>query len=220
MANDPRYDLVWERLAELKDLVHQLLTQAPIGYSTVTEGNFDIMSDEGLRVFGSELIVGLLDVIGRVRIAGLGILEVQNLIDLFGSMIVRAGGSITIQDGALNAANVTIEENKITIGGASPIVIESVGGQARITVGGATLTAEGEFGAILELGSFRVIVNGVEASLSAPGVKVATRDGEVIVDGPARFTNLPTTPIGDAPGGSFLGAAFWDASNVLRKVIP
>lgn len=143
MSDEIRFDVIEESLRELRELVQQLATQAPIGYTQVTEGNFDIMSDEGLRVRGSALIVGLLDVIGRIIIRGLGLLTVEGLIELLGSMKVLGGGSITLDGGKIETGNIRIEDGKIYVG--DSIVIDSATNTIRV---GEDIVIDGGTGVI------------------------------------------------------------------------
>lgn len=143
MSDDIRYDLLETDLRELRDLVRQLATQAPVGYTQVTEGNFDIMSEEGLRVIGTALIAGVLDVLGKISVRGLGILEVLSLIDLLGSMRVRGGGDITLDGGKIQTGNIRIEDGKIYVG--DNIVIDSATNTIRI---GQDIVIDGATGVI------------------------------------------------------------------------
>lgn len=130
MSWERRLDKLGQEFAELKRLVKQLLTQAPVGNTSVNRGALDIHSVEGLRVFGTQIVVGVLDVIGKISIRGLGILEVLSLIDLRGSMRVRGGGDITLDGGKIETGNIRIENGMIYVG--DSIVIDSATNSIRV----------------------------------------------------------------------------------------
>lgn len=172
MSYTPRPDIIYQELQQLRMLVQQLLTQAPLGYSSITEGSLRVASEEGLIVEGSALVNGVLSVLGRVRIHGLGLLEVLSLIDLLGSMRVRGGGSIDVLDGGvINVGNVRIEDGKIYVGG-TQIIID--GDTGKITING------GSSPATLEDGKMSFGTGGaVEADTAVGGVKMTAGDAVV-----------------------------------------
>lgn len=176
-------------LRKLMQEVRELRVKVNAGFSSITRGSLRVASEEGLIVQGSALINGLLSVLGRVRIHGLGILEVLSLIDLLGSMRVRGGGTINVEaGGAVVVGNVRIEDGKIRVGSGDQIIID--GATGRISVGGTQIVIDGGSGkvtinggsspATLEDGKMSFGTGGsVEADTSVGGVRMVAGDAVV-----------------------------------------
>lgn len=221
MGYEPRPDLLYAQLQELKDLVYQLLTQSSLGYSAITEGALRVASEEGLIVEGSAVVTGLLQVIGRLQVIGLGILEVGSLIDLTGLLRVNAGGAITIGD-------IRIEGGKIYVGsGAAQIIID--GATGRILAGGmeidptdgGSVTFPG--GAVVTgfTGGGVMMKDGDSTAVVSEGlVRIALGATGVWIDGfGLRVTGMPTVAVDDAPDGAYIGAVISDPFGMLRRVV-
>lgn len=184
MSYTPRPDIIYAELQELKDLVHQLLTQAPLGYTSITEGSLRVASEEGLIVEGSALINGLLSVLGRVRVHGLGILEVLSLIDLLGSMRVRGGGSITVEgDGKIvvtgGVSPATLEDGKLSFGTGGAVEADTSVGGVKLTAGDAVVNA----GSVVSMrkGDSSIIVGPLGVTINPAG------SGDIDMGGDVRF---------------------------------
>lgn len=189
--------------ADYDDLARRvglLESAATAGYTSVTRGSFRVAGEEGLVVEGSALVTGLLRVIGRVLVQGLGILEVSSLIDLtgmlrvLGDIVVPAGGSITIGD-------IVIENGKIYVGGGD-IVIDGTTG--RINAGGMTIDPDTDGGAITFSGARRVSAGGGAIGLlnGLNGVTVTSSGVNVLGDlsvpwSGVQFSGLPSGTVGD-----------------------
>lgn len=181
MSYIPRPDVIWEQLKELKGQVKSLLTQSPLGFTSITRGSLRIASEEGLIVQGSALVVGLLSVLGRVRIHGLGILEVLSLIDLLGSMRVSGGGSIDIEaGGGMYVGQITIADGKIIIGGgSSPATLEN--GKLSFGTGGAVEADTGVGGVKMTAGD-AVVNAGTVASIRKGDSSVIVGASEITIN--------------------------------------
>lgn len=116
------------------------LTDAPLGYSSVSEGAVEIRSNEGLLVQGSAKVEGWLVVTGTERVTGLleilGTLRAAGLIEFTGPTSIT--GDTTIAGDTEITGDVELT-GKMTIPGDEPIVFQSVGGVALITAGGGRL---------------------------------------------------------------------------------
>lgn len=143
-------------------------TASPLRSTSVTNGRTRFFGEESLIVIGSQLVSGFLRVTGRLIIDGLGILTVQNLIELFGSMRVRAGGDITLDGG------------KIYVGG---MVIDPSDSGGSVTFpGGAKVTAnDGAAGVKVDSGA------GWTAYVAQNGIRLAGGVGQ------ASYTMTPDT---------------------------
>lgn len=191
MSYEPRPDVIYQELQELKGLVQQLLTQAPLGYTSITEGSLRVASDEGLIVEGSALINGLLSVLGRVRVHGLGILEVLSLIDLLGSMRVRGGGSITVQDdGSIvvdgGTSPATLADGKLSFGTGGAVEADTAVGGVKLTAGDAVVNA-GTVASIRK-GESSIIVGPDQITLNPSG------DGDIDMSGGTVRLSLSSIP--------------------------
>lgn len=88
-----RLDDMYAELIEMKRLVRQLLTQAPVGFTAVTRGALRVASNEGLLVEGSAKVDGWLIVTGMERVTGR--LEGSGTLDWEGPWVFRGDGDIT-----------------------------------------------------------------------------------------------------------------------------
>lgn len=169
-----RDDLNASMMRKLRDEVRALRTKVHGGFSSITRGALRIASEEGLIVQGSALIVGWLNVVGRLRVIGLGILEVSSLIDLLGSMKVRGGGTVDVEaGGAIVVGNVRIEDGQITVGGTA-IVID--GATGKINVGGTAIVIDGTTGKI-SVGGNQIVIDGTTAKITVNGMVIDPADG-------------------------------------------
>lgn len=215
-------------LRKLMQEVRELRVKVNAGFSSITRGSLRVASEEGLIVQGSALINGLLSVLGRVRIHGLGILEVLSLIDLLGSMRVRGGGTINVEaGGAVIVGNVRIEDGKIRVGSGDQIVID--GNTGKITVNGMVIDpADG--GSITFPGGSRLradVGNGVQ--LQTGGTKVSVQDSYVqltigtrsiiLNSGGHRMSGMDTISLSSAPEGAFRGAVIANSSGDLSRIV-
>lgn len=232
-------------LRKLMQEVRELRVKVNAGFSSITRGSLRVASEEGLIVQGSALINGLLSVLGRVRIHGLGILEVLSLIDLLGSMRVRGGGTINVEaGGAVLVGNVRIEDGKIRVGSGGQIVID--GATGRISVGGNQIIIDGstgkitvngmvidpaDGGSITFPGGSRLradVGNGVQ--LQTGGTKVSVQDSYVqltigtrsiiLNSGGHRLSGMDTISVASAGPGAFVGAVIANSSGDLSRVVP
>lgn len=124
----------------------RLTTQAPLGYSSISEGSLRIASNEGLIVQGSAKVEGWLIVTGTERVTGLleilGTLRAAGVIEFTGPVTITGATSIegeTTISGDTDIAGDVELNGKITIPGDEPITLESVGGVAMIVAGGGRL---------------------------------------------------------------------------------
>lgn len=200
----------------------KVLETAPrLQNASVSKGSTRFIGLESLIVIGSQLVSGLLHVVGRVTISGLGILEVLGLIDLTGRMVVSADGEIVI-------GNVTIKDGKITVGaGGAQIVIDgatgkitagdlvidpSVGGGSVTFPGGAMVQADPGGGVRVTQGTNRVYVGSGLVSL-----QFGSRTFGITASG-FTINGLPTIPSGfanDAP----VGTIWTDGTGDMFRVI-
>jgi hypothetical protein len=143
MVSRVRPDRPEDGLTRVLERIDRTETTASLRSASVHDGRTRFVGLHSLVVEGSALVDGVLDVLGRIRVFGLGILEVLSLIDLLGSMRVRDGGSIDI-------GQIKIADGKIVVGGGdSPATIENgkvsfgTGGtvEADVAVGGVKMTA-------------------------------------------------------------------------------
>lgn len=95
MSYTPRPDVMYQELQELQQLVRGLLTQSPLGYSSITRGSLRVSSNEGLFVDGSAKVDGWLIVTGTERVTGR--LEGSGVFDWTGPMYLRGAQSVTGQ---------------------------------------------------------------------------------------------------------------------------
>jgi predicted acyltransferase (DUF342 family) len=119
MSDEIRFDILEESLRELRDTVRQLTTQAPTGYTSITEGSLRVASNEGLLVQGSQKVEGWLVVTGTERVTGtleiLGRLVASGAIDLTGNTDIT--GPTTIR-GATSITGDTDITGRLTAAGA------------------------------------------------------------------------------------------------------
>ncbi|WP_336638508.1 hypothetical protein [Microbacterium sp. MMO-70] len=228
-------------MSEVWAAIDELRTSMMAGFTSITRGSLRVASEDGLIVEGTALITGLLRVIGRVLVQGLGILEVSSLIDLTG--MLRVLGEILVPDGGkITVGDIRIEGGKIYVGeGSNQIVIDGASGT--ITVGDIRI----EGGKIyVGEGSNQIVIDGASGTIIAGSMVITPDDGGSLT-APARIAiNTPLTdlkgalsvaqgavfegtitasgllpsPIAGAPSGAFLGAVYRDGSNRLRVVVP
>lgn len=201
----------------------KVLETAPrLQNASVSKGSTRFIGLESLIVIGSQLVSGLLHVVGRVTISGLGILEVLGLIDLTGRMVVSADGEIVI-------GNVTIKDGKITVGaGGAQIVIDggtgkitagdlvidpSVGGGSVAFPGGAMVQADPGGGVRVIQGSNRVYVGSGLVSM-----QMGTRAISISASG-HQMTGMDTIPRSFANGAP-AGCIWSDGSGEILRVVP
>lgn len=173
MVSRPRPDQPEKAIFRLIRRIRDLETMVYGRSSSVTNGQTRFIGTESLIVIGSQLVSGLLHVVGRITISGLGILEVLGLIRLTGTMQVQSGGEITI-------GNVSIKDGKITVGtGGGQVVID--GATGKITAGDLTIDPTVSGGAV-------TFANGAQVFTDASSIQVFKGSSVVqIENGSARL---------------------------------
>lgn len=152
MVSRSRPDQPERKFWRLLERMDRLETMVYGRSSSVTNGRTRFIGLESLVVIGSQLVSGLLHVVGRITISGLGILEVLGLIDLTGTMRVQAGGEIVI-------GNVSIKDGKIIVGaGASQVIID--GATGKITAGNMVIDPTVSGGAMVFANGAQVFTDG------------------------------------------------------------
>lgn len=221
-TEDPNYDYLLRRVDELEQLLRANFLRAAYVSRGVTEFADQStlrITDSNLEVVGQALITGWLRVIGRIVLEGLGILTVNGLIDLLGSMKVRTGGGITVEDGGdidviggmIRAGLVRMEGGKLYIG---DVVLDPAtpnGGSLKFP-GGPEVFASGStlalysvpIGAYIEIGATELKVRG-------PGIRGFTVDARGV-----KFDGVQTRSSTDGMRGWY-GE---DEDGYLAKVDP
>lgn len=210
---------MWQELQELKQLVTQLATQAPIGYSTVSEGALRIISAEGLIVEGSARVDGTLIVTGEERVDGVlritGTLIVSGDFNLSGTTTISGPTMITGQFTVDGDTNIT---GNIEISGNLDLT-----GDTNLR-GGLTVDEDGfiQIGATRISGSSSGLIESlIEVLFSTPLLRVAGAihaEQGAILEGSVSMPNLVPIAQSSVPG-SFLGATFRDGSGVMRVIV-
>ncbi|QHF24095.1 hypothetical protein GTU73_08780 [Rathayibacter sp. VKM Ac-2804] len=108
-------DLDKSELLRRLEKLERLVTQAPIGFSSVTNGALRILSDEGLIVGeaegenagkGSQKVYGTIEVTGTLRGDGSidweGPVQLKGQVDVTGRMRVQGGGRVVASDAGDN----------------------------------------------------------------------------------------------------------------------
>lgn len=191
MVSRMRKDNPEEAVYRLLERLDRAETQ-PFGKSTsVSEGQTRFIGLESLIVIGSQVVSGLLHVIGRLTIEGIGILTVNGLIELFGNMKVKAGGTIevdggespaTLADGALSFETGGRVEADVDVGGIrmrSGDAVVNAGDVASIRKGDSSVTA----------GPLGVTINGDEIRMQ----------GDLFATIPAAPPGVTTVPLVYSP---------------------
>jgi len=176
--------------------------------ASVHSGSTEFVGENSLIVRGSQLVSGLLNVIGRLIVSGLGILEVNGLIDLLGRMRVRGGGGVTVEDGgdivvdggAIKAINVEIRDGKVFI--ANMVLDPEIAGGALTFPNGSRLEADGDnSGARLIAGNAIVNVGAVASMRKGPSAVIVASDsvtvnaaggGDIDMIGSVHIPGIPT----------------------------
>ncbi|WP_336633653.1 hypothetical protein [Microbacterium sp. MMO-79] len=198
-------------MSEVWAAIDELRTSMMAGFTSITRGSLRVASEDGLIVEGTALITGLLRVIGRVLVQGLGILEVSSLIDLTG--MLRVLGEILVPDGGkITVGDIRIEGGKIYVGeGSNQIVIDGASGT--IIAGSMVITPD-DGGSLTA--PARIAINTPLTDLKGA---LSVAQGAVF-EGTITASGLLPSPIAGAPSGAFLGAVYRDGSNRLRVVVP
>lgn len=220
MSYERRLDKLGADFAELKRLVRQLLTQAPIGHSSVSEGALRILSAEGLIVEGTARVDGTLIVTGEERVDG--ILRVTGTLIMSGDLNVTGSTEITgptTITGALDIEGPTTITGRFDIDGDTTITGDvtltgnfEVTGSGKITVGQMVLSAGdgGRIDSILD-----ILVRAPAFSIDG-GLRVSQG---AIFDGGVTATGLIPISVSEAPSGAFPGAVMRDSIGRLRVVV-
>lgn len=189
MVSRPRPDQPERQIWRLLERVDRLETMVYGRNSSVTNGRTRFIGLESLVVIGSQLVEGLLDIVGQLRIRGTGQLEVEGSIDLTGDMTVTGGGQIIVGDMVIDPA----DGGSVTFPG---------GAVVRAGVGGGVELREGS--------------NFVYAG--AGGVLIGQSGNSIFVNNGYRFNGLPTITE-TASGGHKPGAVIATSAGDLRRVI-
>lgn len=197
-------------IRELKRRIRVLETQAPVGFTAVSRGALRILSPEGLIVEGSASVTGTLtgsgtfDWTGPMNLKGAqtitGPTTFTGMMTVNGSWKFAGNGQITGNvslTGDLTAGNVKISPS--TAGGQI-----GFGSSRRIDAGSGYL-------GIYDGSRFIVFNSG--------GVAINGGGGPTLTVGPGGIQGAPTITMASAPPGSFIGAAVFDGSGALRRVV-
>ena len=145
-----------EAFAEIWDRLRKLETTAPTGFTSITRGSLRVASEDGLVVQGSALVTGMFRAVGQIMLEALGILTIKGLALLFGSLRVKGGGDITVEDGG----DMVVDGGQILINGGTPIRLGTNGsGIASITLGASEIRGA-DNGIVLDPGVGAAIVTG------------------------------------------------------------
>ncbi|MDJ1113796.1 hypothetical protein [Microbacterium dauci] len=193
MTYERRLDKLGQDFAELKRMVRQLMTHAPLGHSSVSEGALRILSDEGLivgepgsesgsaRVYGLVFVDGLVDIVGNLRVLGDGTITAGNVV-IEGDLI-RVGDDIEI-DAATNQIRV-----------ADMLIDPSDGGQVTFP-GGATVSGGSTGGVELRQGDYSAIVTSGGVSVGREGRAVSVTEAGIQMLGAPTGNPGPEYPAG------------------------
>ncbi|WZH38762.1 MAG: M23 family metallopeptidase [Microbacterium enclense] len=185
------FDRLMERIENLETMVYGR-------NASVHDGSTEFVGEDSLIVRGSQLVSGWLRVIGRLVVTGLGILEVNGLIDLLGRMKVRGGGGITVEDGGdidvlggmIRAGLVRMEDGKLFVGESMVLDPAEDGGAALFSNGSklysnATAIGLRKGSSSLTVGETlaALLVGGKAFTVAADGFTLTGVDEEESTDG-------------------------------------
>lgn len=197
-TDDPNYSYLLRRL----EAVEQLLRANPLRNAYVGRGMTEWgedstlrITDSNLEVVGAAFISGLLEVVGRLSVRGLGILDVAGLIDLAGRMRIRGGGDITVEDGGdvvvdggqIRAGDIVIRDGKLFVGENMVLDPTEDGGAALFSNGSklySNVTAIG-----LRKGSSSVTIGDTIASLLVGGKAITVAEDGISLTGVREVTS-------------------------------
>lgn len=222
-TDDPNQSYILRRLEALEQLLRaNPLRNAYVGRGITEWGENSTLriTDSNMEVVGAAFISGLLEVVGRLSVRGLGILEVAGLIDLVGRMRVHGGGDVTVEDGGdvvvdggqIRAGDVIIRDGKILIGGM--VLDPSIGGGALIFPNGSRIEADAANSgerliagdAVLNVGDVASLRKGsTSVIISSLGVTVNAPSGEeILLQGAVRIplASVPTYAGTGLPAGT------------------
>lgn len=220
MSYTPRPDIIYQELLQLRLLVQQLLTQSPLGYSSITEGSLRVASNEGLIVEGSAKVTGYLVVTGTLR--GTGTFEWLGTMNISGAQNVTGPttftGQVTVNGPWKLVGNGQITGNvdltgdlRVLPGGlirvGDMIIDPADGGSVRFP-GGAYVRAGAGGGIEMRDGSYAAVVTGSGASVGRSGNSISVTEGGFRMDG---------LPSGSPGNDTAAGVVYLDGSGYLRR---
>lgn len=190
MVSRPRPDRPEDAIWRILERLDRLEAASPLRNSSVHDGRTRFVGENSLVVEGSALVDGLLSILGRIRVHGLGILEVLSLIDLLGSMRVRGGGSITVEgDGKITVnggvSPATLEDGKLSFGTGGAVEADTSVGGVKLTAGDAVVNAGSV--ASMRKGDSSIIVGPLGITINPAG------SGDIDMGGNVQF-DLSTIP--------------------------
>lgn len=230
MSYIPRPDIIWQRLKELERLVRRLLTQSPLGFSSITRGSLRVASNEGLIVEGSAKVSGWLIVTGTERVVGR--LEGSGTFDWTGPMYLRGAQNITgdvtftghltvtgpwtlVGAGEITGDVDLTGDIRVLSGGrilVGDMIIDPSGGGSVTFPGGAEVSADPGGGIRMIQGTNRVYVGSGLVSL-----QYGTRSWSVSGSGHRMggAETIPSSLAGGAPAGTLWSSTSGDVYRVV-----
>lgn len=225
MSYTPRPDIIWHELKTLAQQVKQLLTQSPLGYSSITRGSLRVASNEGLIVDGSAKVTGYLVVTGTLR--GTGTFEWLGTMNISGAQNVTGpttfSGSVTVTgewtqngvwhlngDGDITGdvgvtGDVTIlPGGKLQVG---DMIIDPSDGGSVTFPGGAVVHAGSSGGIEMRDGSYAAVVTDSGASVGRLGRAITVSESGFRMDG---------LPSGSPGNGTAAGVLYEDGLGYLK----
>ncbi|MBT2485730.1 MULTISPECIES: hypothetical protein [unclassified Microbacterium] len=218
MTYTPRPDIIYQELQQLRQLVQQLLTQSPLGYSSITEGSLRVASNEGLIVEGSAKVSGYLVVTGTLR--GTGTLEWLGTINISGAQNVTGPttftGQLTVNgpwdlngNGEITGNVRVLPGGRIQVG---DMIIDPADGGSVTFPGGAKVQADPGGGIRMIDGTTRVYVGAGLAAMQMGGRSVAISASGIQLNG------MDAIPSSLANGAS-PGCIWTDGSGEVYEVV-
>lgn len=219
-------------LAELRRIVDGLVQASPLRNAAVERGVTEfynqstlLITDSNLRVVGIAYVSGRLEGEGTFSWSGPALLdgpvEITNTLDVLAQTRLR--GETTIEEltkllaelqveGKITAGNVTVEEDKITVGGgASPATLQD--GALGFGTGGKVEADPTNSGVRMTVGANRVYVGTGAVALQVGGVSISVTPGGVT------FGGLPTAAKSTTPDSNPIGSLYVDSSGQAFRVV-
>jgi hypothetical protein len=218
MSYTPRPDVFYAQFVELRDLVRERFTAAPLGYTSISEGALRIISPEGLIVEGSARVSGTLTGSGTFDWTGpmnlQGAQTITGPTTFTGQMTVNGPWKFVGNGQITGDVDVTgnikvLPGGKIQVGG---MTIDPFTGGGRIDFGdGRMIHAASGHLAIYD-GTRFIVFNSTGVAINGGG-------GPTVTVGPGGIQGVPTIPKSQAPPEAFVGAAVFDSNGALRRVV-